>query len=178
MTDPLREELKWIAGLLGEARDAEVMAQRLDQAVSAQPVELVLGAVTARIDHTLGNRYRDGLAAALEAMESPRYFALLTALDELAASPPWTPLAEDPVKTVLPRLLRRDWSGFGSGSPSWAPPRISTAEMLPCTSHARRPSGCATPPRQPGRSSARTRSGWRAQPRRRRPCSAITRTAW
>lgn len=109
VTDPLREELKWIAGLLGEARDAEVMAQRLDQAVSAQPVELVLGAVTARIDHTLGNRYRDGLAAALEAMESPRYFALLTALDELAASPPWTPLAENPVNTVLPRLLRRDW---------------------------------------------------------------------
>jgi CHAD domain-containing protein len=109
VTDPLREELQWIAGLLGQARDAEVMARRLEQVVAEQPAELVLGAVTARIQHTLGNRYRDGLAAALRAMESPRYFELLVALDELAANPPWTPLAQERVAAVLPRLLRRDW---------------------------------------------------------------------
>ena len=109
VTDPLREELQWIAVLLGEARDAEVMDRRLEQVVAEQPVELVLGAVSARIDHTLGNRYRDGLAASLEAMESPRYFDLLTALEALAESPPWTPLADEPANVVLPKLLRRDW---------------------------------------------------------------------
>ncbi len=108
-TDPLREELKWIAGLLGEARDAEVMCRRLDRAVAAQPVELVLGEVRARIDHTLGTRYREARAAALEAMASPRYLELLTALDRLVDDPPWTPVADRRAKDVVPRLLRRDW---------------------------------------------------------------------
>jgi len=109
VTDPLRAELQWIAGLLGEAHDAEVMRQRLDQMAAAQPVELVLGGVRARIQHTLGNRYREGLAAAVKARESARYLDLLAALDELVAGPPWTPVAEERVIDVLPHLLRRDW---------------------------------------------------------------------
>ena len=109
LTDPVREELQWIAGLLGEARDAEVMAQRLAQTVAAQPVELVLGGVSARIQHTLGTRYREGLATAVEAMESTRYLDLLESLDRLVADPPWTPLAQQPAGEVLPGLLRRDW---------------------------------------------------------------------
>ncbi|MGH3475825.1 MAG: CHAD domain-containing protein, partial [Nocardioidaceae bacterium] len=109
VTDPLRDELQWVAALLGEARDAEVMAQRLDTAVSKLPGELVLGAVTTRIDLTLGNRYREGLATALEAMESRRYVELLNALDRLVADPPWTPLGDQPAKDVLPTLLKRDW---------------------------------------------------------------------
>jgi CHAD domain-containing protein len=107
-TDPLREELKWIAGLLGEARDAEVMAQRLDEQVTAMPVELVMGAVTARIDRVLGARYRDGLARAVEAMETPRYLDLVAALDALVTTPPWTARAEEPADDVVPRLVRRD----------------------------------------------------------------------
>ena len=109
VTDPLREELQWIAGLLGEARDAEVMGQRLAHTVAAQPVELILGGVSARIQHTLGTRYREGLATAVKAMESARYLGLLAALDRLVADPPWTPLAQQPAKDVLPGLLRRDW---------------------------------------------------------------------
>jgi CHAD domain-containing protein len=107
-TDPLRDELRWIAGLLGEARDAEVMARRLDREVSGLPVELVLGAVTARIDHTLGTRYREGLARAVEAMESQRYLDLLADLDRLVADPPWTPEAGERAEDVVPALLRRD----------------------------------------------------------------------
>jgi CHAD domain-containing protein len=109
VTDPLREEVQWIAGMLGEARDAEVMRQRLDQMVAAQPVELVLGGVSARVRHTLGTRYREGLAAAVEAMESVRYLDLLAALDRLVADPPWTPLAQQRASDALPELLRRDW---------------------------------------------------------------------
>lgn len=109
VTDPVREELQWIAGMLGEARDAEVMAQRLDQAVARQPVELVLGGVSARIQHTLSTRYREGLATAVEAMETARYLDLLATLDRLVDDPPWTPLAQQPANDVLPGLLRRDW---------------------------------------------------------------------
>jgi CHAD domain-containing protein len=109
VTDPLRQELQWVAGMLGAARDAEVMRQRLDQMVATQPVELVIGGVSARIQHTLGNRYREGLASAVKAMESARYFDLLEGLDVLVADPPWTPLAEERVIDVLPSLLRDDW---------------------------------------------------------------------
>ena len=108
-TDPLRDELRWVAGLLGEARDAEVMAQRLDLQVAELPAELVMGRVTARIDHTLGTRYREGLARAVEAMESPRYLDLVAALDALVADPPWTPRADEPAEDVVPTLVRRDW---------------------------------------------------------------------
>ena len=130
-TDPLRDELKWIAGLLGEARDAEVMDQRLDAQVAALPVELVMGAVTARIDHVLGKRYRKGLARAVEAMESERYLDLVAALDELVADPPWTEAARQPAQDVVPRLVRRDHKrlrrlvealdrGHGDGAPDAA----------------------------------------------------------
>lgn len=107
-TDPLRDELRWIAGLLGVARDAEVMQQRLDERVAALPTELVMGAVTARIDRTLGARYREGLARAVEAMESERYLTLVADLDALVADPPWTARAEEPAEDVVPRLVRRD----------------------------------------------------------------------
>jgi CHAD domain-containing protein len=65
--------------------------------------------VGARIQHTLGNRYRAGLATAVKAMESARYLDLLAALDGLVADPPWTPLAQERVIDVLPSLLRADW---------------------------------------------------------------------
>ena len=36
-TDPLREELRWLAGVLGEVRDTEVMHARLRALVAAEP---------------------------------------------------------------------------------------------------------------------------------------------
>jgi CHAD domain-containing protein len=127
----LRDELKWIAALLGEARDAEVMAARLDAQVAGLPVEMVMGAVTARIDHVLGARYRTGLARAVEAMESERYLDLVAALDALVADPPWTAAAHEPAQDVVPRLVRRDHKrlrrlvealerGHGDGAPDEA----------------------------------------------------------
>ena len=67
-----------------------------------------MGAVTARIDRVLGARYRDALARAVEAMETPRYLDLVAALDALVLAPPWTPRAEEPAHDVVPRLVRRD----------------------------------------------------------------------
>ena len=57
-TEPLREELKWIAGMLGAARDAEVMQERLTGLLSEQPVELVIGPVQQHIDRELRTAYR------------------------------------------------------------------------------------------------------------------------
>lgn len=88
--DELRGELKWLAGELGAARDAEVQREHFAAEVAEQPVELVMGRVAGRIDDHLRAVYRDGRAAALAALESTRYFRLLDALDELVAKPPVT----------------------------------------------------------------------------------------
>ncbi|WP_427886331.1 CHAD domain-containing protein [Kribbella sp. GL6] len=88
--DVLRAELKWLAGELGVARDAEVQREHFAAEVAEQPAELVMGRVAGRIDDHLRRVYREGRAGALAALESPRYFELLDALDELIAKPPLT----------------------------------------------------------------------------------------
>ncbi|MGZ0149191.1 CYTH and CHAD domain-containing protein [Kribbella sp. WER1] len=88
--DELRAELKWLAGEFGVARDAEVQREHFAAEVAEQPVELVMGRVAGRIDDHLRRVYRDGRTGALAALESPRYFQLLDALDELIANPPIT----------------------------------------------------------------------------------------
>lgn len=109
VTEPLRDEMRWVAGVLGEARDAEVLHARLRQRLADQPQGLVLGGVRRRVDADLGRAYRDAHAASLEAMESARYFALLDGLDALVTDPPWTPLARQPARDVLPGRVRRDY---------------------------------------------------------------------
>ncbi|HEY3509955.1 CYTH and CHAD domain-containing protein [Kribbella sp. NPDC051137] len=86
--DQLRVELKWLAGELGVARDAEVQREHFAAEVAEQPVELVMGRVAGRIDDHLRQVYREGRTGALAALESPRYFRLLDALDDLIAKPP------------------------------------------------------------------------------------------
>jgi CHAD domain-containing protein len=109
VTEPLREELKWVGHVLGEARDSEVIHQRLAEAVAQEPVELLLGPVVTRIDTDLGRAYREAHERSVEAMRSDRYFALVDRLDALLADPPWTPVAQEPAHEVLPRRMRKDW---------------------------------------------------------------------
>ena len=108
-TDPLRQELKWLAGILGEARDAEVMRARLAVMIAEQPSELVLGPVARRVDKVLRATYRTAHARVVETLDSHRYFELLDGLDALDAAPPWTGFAEEPARSVLPARVRRDW---------------------------------------------------------------------
>src|ERR1700742_2524423 len=48
-TRHLRAELKWLGGVLGAARDTEVLADYLHAGLAALPQELVLGPAQARI---------------------------------------------------------------------------------------------------------------------------------
>ncbi|MGC5077606.1 CHAD domain-containing protein [Agrococcus sp. DT81.2] len=110
---PLRDELRWIASLLGDARDAEVLRARLAALVAAEPVELVMGPVAQRLDDELSSRYRSAHERAVEAMRSERYLRLMDELAGFAADPPWTAAAVDPgalrarVRRELRRLRRR-----------------------------------------------------------------------
>ncbi|MDX6291419.1 MAG: hypothetical protein QOH50_494 [Kribbellaceae bacterium] len=106
--DQLRAELKWVAGELGRARDAEVLRERLTALVADEPAELVMGRVVGTIDDHLRSVYKEAREQALEALESERYFRLLDALDALLTAPP---LVGEPRKAAkqLPELLRHDW---------------------------------------------------------------------
>ena len=104
----LRDELKWLAGVLGEARDAEVMHARLKDMIAEEPGELVMGPVTRRVDAELGADYQKAHTKVLKALDRPRYFRLLDALESLQAAPPLAPLASKPARKVIPRLVKRD----------------------------------------------------------------------
>ena len=108
-TDPVRDELRWLAGVLGAARDAEVMHARLRRLVAAEPSELVLGKVQDRIDVTMVQRHRAAHDRVLAELDGERYLRLLDALDDLVAQPPFRPEAAGDAAEVLPRLVRRTW---------------------------------------------------------------------
>lgn len=82
------DELRHLAGVLGVARDAEVLAERYEQALDALPPHLVRGPVRERLVDGAKRQYQEGLRRSLSAMRSPRYFRLLDALDQLAAADP------------------------------------------------------------------------------------------
>lgn len=108
-TEPLRDELKWIAGVLGEARDAEVMQQTLTALIAEEPVELVMGPVLRRIDGELADAYRLAHARSIEAMQSPRYYMLVDNLGALVQHPPWTTLADQPATALLPARVAKEF---------------------------------------------------------------------
>lgn len=108
VTDRLRAELRWLGGVLGEVRDAEVMHGYLVKVLGDLPTELLLGPVRARIDNDLNGRYRAGRKRLLGELDGVRYFRLLDDLDALIRTPALTPLAGKPAAKVLPRRVRRE----------------------------------------------------------------------
>lgn len=86
-TQFLRGELKWLAGAVGAARDLEVMRTHLNDLISAEPPDLIIGPVKQHIEDQLGAAYEAALAEGLAAMTGDRYFRLLDALDDFLASP-------------------------------------------------------------------------------------------
>ena len=75
-TEPILAELKWLAAVLGEARDAEVLATRLTQNVRAIPAEQVLGPVEARVQSHFAPIQAAARTNVLATLDSARYFAL------------------------------------------------------------------------------------------------------
>ncbi|MCI2239936.1 CYTH and CHAD domain-containing protein [Paenibacillus sp. TRM 82003] len=108
----LREELSWLADELGGARDAEVMRDRLVAAVGElEPVEGEDPAAAATaLREVMEADYRAAHEELLRALDGERYAALLKQLDELVEAPlddgPWSPVALERAKDVLPAMVR------------------------------------------------------------------------
>jgi CHAD domain-containing protein len=106
-TDRLRDELKWLAGLLGDVRDTDVLLGRFGGHLAALPAA----------DAKLGPRLLAGLVEErdaarkrlLDGMAEPRYATLLDDLVAAAAAPALLPGADRPAAEVLPALVARPW---------------------------------------------------------------------
>jgi CHAD domain-containing protein len=99
-TAALRGELKWLAGVLGEVRDTEVMQERLLELLATEPPELVMGPVARRINEELSAEYSAGYRTLLETMDHKRYFRLLDSLDEFRTDLPLTAKADEKPKSA------------------------------------------------------------------------------
>jgi CHAD domain-containing protein len=108
-TQQLDAELKWLGGVLGEARDREVLPAHLLAAARDLPVENLIGPVQARIQAHFAPMNAAARAEVLNALDSGRYFALLDELDQLLAKPPGGPEAGQPAAKVLPAAVRRSY---------------------------------------------------------------------
>lgn len=106
-TDPIRDELKWIATELGGPRDAEVLRERLLAEIAAEPAELVLGAISSRVGTELQADHQKAHAELVEALDSARYFRLLDRLDALVLDPPFTEAGDRKARRVLTKCVRK-----------------------------------------------------------------------
>ncbi|MFD9907911.1 CHAD domain-containing protein [Streptomyces sp. NPDC059063] len=109
VTDPLGDELKWLAAELGVDRDREVLTDRLTAALADIPRTLLLGPVRGRLRiwtaaHRTGSRRKT-----VAVLDSKRYLALLDAVDALLADPPLLKAAAAPAAQALPKAVLKDY---------------------------------------------------------------------
>ncbi|GAC1457972.1 MAG: hypothetical protein PVSMB10_15740 [Pseudarthrobacter sp.] len=103
VSDPLRGELKWLAGLLGAVRDGHVLRQ-----VLAQSPELAdANGWPAALQRTLDEREQAAARALREGLHSQRYTQLRRLLNDLDTHPLFKPSAAGPAGLRLEPLTRR-----------------------------------------------------------------------
>ncbi|MBZ3900731.1 CYTH and CHAD domain-containing protein [Streptomyces griseiscabiei] len=112
VTDPIGDELKWLAGELGVDRDQEVLTERLTEALDALPETLVTGPVHARL--RAWSR-KDGGGSGprrelIEALDGQRYLELLESLDAVIADPPLLEAAGGDPEKVITKAVRKDFA--------------------------------------------------------------------
>jgi len=112
-TAKVAAELKWLGGLLGEARDSEVLPRHLLASLETVPVELLIGPVQARVQGHFAPRRASARELVIEAFDSERYAALLGDLDQLAFDPPLGPQAGATAREVLPAAVHTAYRQAG-----------------------------------------------------------------
>ncbi|MFC8245718.1 CYTH and CHAD domain-containing protein [Streptomyces chartreusis] len=109
VTDPISDELKWLAGELGVDRDREVLNERLSAALDEVPHTLVSGPVAERVSHWAGDRPGGASSRLIGILDSRRYLALLDAVDALLVDPPLREKAGKKPGKVLPKAVKKDF---------------------------------------------------------------------
>ena len=104
-TEGLRDELRWLGQVLGDARDAEVLERHFQAALADLPAELVIGPAKARVTLHFAPEQAAARKAVLKALDSRRYFRLLDDLDRLVEDPPQTSAATAAADEILPQAV-------------------------------------------------------------------------
>ncbi len=102
--DRLRAELRWHAELLGAARDAEVLTERLAAALAELP-QPVDDAVTRLVSDSLARTHGAAHTRLVESMDTERYEALHAGLEGFLTDPGLPAVADEPAKVVLTPML-------------------------------------------------------------------------
>ncbi|MEV8315546.1 CYTH and CHAD domain-containing protein [Streptomyces sp. NPDC059900] len=109
VTDPIGDELKWLAAELGVDRDQEVLTERLTSRIGAVPRTLLLGPVRGRLRIWTVARRSGSRRRTVAVLDGKRYLALLQSVDALLADPPLRPAAAAPVGKALPKAVLKDY---------------------------------------------------------------------
>ncbi|MEU0893566.1 CYTH and CHAD domain-containing protein [Streptomyces massasporeus] len=109
VTDPVADELKWLAAELGLDRDREVLTERLTAAVDEVPAGLVRGPVTERLHSWSSAEHGGARGRLLGILDSRRYLALLDTLDALIADPPLLEAAGKEPSKPIAKAVRKDF---------------------------------------------------------------------
>ncbi|MEU4260654.1 CYTH and CHAD domain-containing protein [Streptomyces argenteolus] len=108
VTDPIGDELKWLAAELGIDRDQEVLDERLRARTGALPGTLILGPVEARLKVSSTVRHGEARSRIISVLEGQRYLDLLRSLDALLADPPLRSGAAQEPGDVLARAVTKE----------------------------------------------------------------------
>jgi CHAD domain-containing protein len=122
----MREELRWLGGALGAVRDADVLIERLRRQAAALP-EPDTGAL-APIFRRLAKDRDQARAQLIEAMEGPRYVAVLERLIDAAHQPQCRKAASAPAGEVVPGLVAGPWRKLRKAVEA-LPPEPSDADL-------------------------------------------------
>lgn len=106
-TDHLVGELQWLGRALAPDRDAEVLEERITDALDQLPVEQLLGPVKAQVTRHFARRRAEARAATMDVVDGERYGALRAGLQRFLVDPPLSGDAERKAERVLPALAGR-----------------------------------------------------------------------
>ena len=101
----LEKELKHLAGVLGVARDAEVVEERFHDLLKTVDSDIIDEVTRKHLEQDMAVEYRNAHSEVLELLESQRYFDLLNALDELLANPQVAEVAEEEGEEETPEEI-------------------------------------------------------------------------
>ncbi|MFE7388394.1 CHAD domain-containing protein [Streptomyces sp. NPDC057582] len=110
VTDPIGDELKWLAAELGVDRDQEVLDERFRTRIADLTRILVLGPVRSRLRVWSTARRSGSRRRTVGVLDGKRYLALLGTLDAFLADPPLLPAADRSPQDVLPRAVLKDYT--------------------------------------------------------------------
>jgi CHAD domain-containing protein len=107
-SEPIRAELKWVGGLLGDVRDTEVLLERLDGRLADLPATDIDDGK--QLLDELSERREQHRAELLHAMRSDRYLALLDTLVDAARAPKFADdLYDEDDELELADFVRKPW---------------------------------------------------------------------